>query len=964
MEKTLDPKAIEAKWYPIWESRGWFAPSGRGTPYTIMIPPPNVTGTLHMGHAFQHTLMDALTRYHRMRGEDALWLPGTDHAGIATQMVVERQLEAEGLKRTALGRETFLKRVWQWKEESGGTITRQVRRMGNSVDWSRERFTMDPAYSAAVSEHFVRLYGQGLIYRGKRLVNWDPKLLTAISDLEVENREEQGKLWHFRYPLADGSGHLVVATTRPETMLGDTAVAVHPEDERYRHLIGKKVRLPLAERDIPVIADAYVDPAFGSGCVKITPAHDFNDYAVGQRHKLPLINIFTPTAHLNEAAPAPYRGLDRFVARKRVVTALETLGLVEKIEEHKLTVPRGDRTGEVLEPYLTDQWYVKVGPLAEKAIKAVEDGRIRFVPETWANTYFSWMRNLQDWCISRQLWWGHRIPAWYDESGKVYVGRNEAEARSKAGIGANVPLKQDDDTFDTWFSSALWPFATLGWPEQTADLKRYYPTSVLVTGFDIIFFWVARMIMAGLHFMDEVPFREVFITGLIRDAEGQKMSKSKGNILDPLDLVDGISLDALIAKRTGGLMQPQMAKKIEDTTRRQFPHGIPPLGVDALRFTFAALCSPGRDIRFDAGRAEGYRAFCNKLWNAALYVLMNTGGEDCGRATVPPPPEGEPVLSLSKEGKGEGLRALLTPSPDPSPQGGGEIILSLADRWIISRLQRAETEVTRQLDSYRFDLAAQAIYDFIWREFCDWYLELSKPVLSRVEGPALRTGNPAQQRGTRRTLLRVLEALLRLAHPLMPFITEEIWQAVAPLAGKGGETIMLQPWPQADQTKIDAAAEAEMEWLQNFILGIRQIRGEMDISPGKPLPVLIETPSVDDEQRLARHRATIDFIARVASIRILSPGEQPPESATALLGQMKILVPIAGLIDKSAETARLGKLIAERRAQVQRAQGKLSNSTFVDRAPSAIVDKERAQLAEHQRVLMELESQLARILAL
>ncbi len=927
MDKTFNPQAIESKWYSLWENRGWFAPQGGGAPYTIAIPPPNITGTLHMGHAFQHTLMDALTRYHRMRGEDALWLPGTDHAGIATQMVVERQLETEGLKRTELGREAFLKRVWQWKEESGSTITRQIRRMGNSVDWARERFTMDPAYCAAVNEHFVRLYEQGLIYRGKRLVNWDPKLLTAISDLEVENREEQGKLWHFRYPLADGSGHLVVATTRPETMLGDAAVAVNPDDERYKHLVGKKVRLPLAEREIPVIADNYVDPKFGSGCVKITPAHDFNDYAVGSRHKLPLINVFTPEARLNENAPAVYRGLDRFQARKRVVADLEAEGLVEKIEDHKLTVPRGDRTGEILEPYLTDQWYVKVAPLAEKAIKAVEDGRVRFVPDNWVNTYFSWMRNLQDWCISRQLWWGHRIPAWYDEAGNIYVGRDldDLKRRYASRLPPPASLKQDEDTFDTWFSSALWPFATLGWPERTADLQRHYPTSVLVTGFDIIFFWVARMIMAGLHLMDEVPFREVFITGLIRDAEGQKMSKSKGNILDPLDLVDGISLDALIAKRISGLMQPQMAKNIEETTRRQFPRGIPPLGVDALRFTFAALCSPGRDIRFDEGRAEGYRAFCNKLWNAARYVLMNCEGKDCASE---PGPE----------------------SRVPGPE------LSLADRWIISRLQRTEAEVTRQLDVYRFDLAAQALYDFVWHEFCDWYLELSKP--------ALQSGNIVQQRGTRRTLVRVLEGLLRLAHPLMPFITEEIWQRVAPLAGKQGESIMLQPWPRADQAKIDATVEAEMTWLQSFILGLRQIRGEMDISPGKPLPVLVQDAGAEDRARLTRHQPLLESLARIQSLRVLETGEAAPQCAAALLGRMKILVPMAGLIDKAAETARLSKLIGERQLQVKRAQSKLANAAFVDRAPAAVVDKERAQLAEHRRVLAELESQLARVQAL
>ncbi|HXG28635.1 MAG TPA: valine--tRNA ligase [Nevskiales bacterium] len=919
MDKTFEPKSIEARWYPLWESRGWFAPRGgpNAPAYCIMIPPPNVTGSLHMGHAFQDTLMDALTRYHRMRGEATLWQPGTDHAGIATQMVVERQLAAQGVTRHDLGREKFIERVWQWKAESGGTITRQLRRLGASVDWSRERFTMDEGLSRAVTEVFVRLYEKGLIYRGQRLVNWDPVLHTAVSDLEVMSEEESGQLWHLRYPLADGSGHLIVATTRPETMLGDTAVAVHPEDERYRHLIGRTIRLPLADREIPIIGDAYVDPAFGSGCVKITPAHDFNDYAVGQRHGLPMINIFTPDASLNDSVPPTYRGLDRFVARKRIIADLEAAGLLDKVEPHKLMVPRGDRTHAVIEPYLTDQWYVRVGPLAAPAIRAVEDGRIRFVPENWKKTYFEWMRNIQDWCISRQIWWGHRIPAWYDEQGNIYVGRSEGEVRIKHRLAAEVKLSQDEDVLDTWFSSALWPFSTLGWPEQTPELKTFYPTSVLVTGFDIIFFWVARMIMMGLEFAGEVPFREVYIHGLVRDAEGQKMSKSKGNVLDPLDLIDGIDLESLVAKRTSGLMQPQLAQKIEKATRKEFPEGIAAYGADALRFTFAALATSGRDIRFDTGRVAGYRNFCNKLWNAARYVLMQCEGKDCGQDTAAPV---EP---------------------------------SLADRWIVSRLQHAEAEVCKHFDSYRFDLAAQTIYEFAWYEFCDWYLELSKPVLQQ--------GSESQQRGTRRTLVRVLETLLRLAHPLMPFITEEIWQRIAPLAGRRGETIMLQPYPRADASKRDPQAESEMAWLQGFILGIRQIRGEMDIAPGKPLPVLAMNASAEDRERTVRHRALIDFLARVQDIRFLADGEPVPESATALLGEMKLLVPMAGLIDKTAEIARLQKLIEGKRKVIDGSEQRLANPQFVRNAPAAVVEKERTTLAEQQRAVNELEVQLARI---
>jgi valyl-tRNA synthetase len=917
MDKTYDPRAIEQSLYEQWERAGQFRANGQGTPYCIMLPPPNVTGTLHMGHAFQHTLMDTLIRYHRMGGDDTLWQGGTDHAGIATQMVVERQLAADGVSRHDLGREAFLERVWAWKAQSGDTITRQMRRLGNSIDWERERFTMDEGLSKAVREVFVRLYEEGLIYRGKRLVNWDPVLHTAVSDLEVISEEEQGSLWHLRYPLADGSGHLVVATTRPETMLGDTAVAVHPEDERYRHLIGREVILPRTGRTIPVIADDYVDPEFGSGCVKITPAHDFNDYAMGMRHDLPMINIFTVDAKINDEAPEAYRGLDRFEARKRIVADLEAQGLLERIDDHKLMVPRGDRTHAVIEPFLTDQWYVKAGPLAEPAIRAVEDGRIRFVPENWSKTYFEWMRNIEDWCISRQIWWGHRIPAWYDGAGNIYVAHDEAEVREKHGLGAEVTLTRDPDVLDTWFSSALWPFSTLGWPDQTPELSRYYPTNVLVTGFDIIFFWVARMIMMGLKFMDDVPFREVYITGLIRDSEGQKMSKSKGNVLDPIDLIDGISLDDLLDKRTRGLMQPQMAKRIEKATRRQFPEGIPPFGTDALRFTLASLASTGRDIKFDLGRIEGYRNFCNKLWNAARYVLMNTEGQDTGLGSEP-------------------------------------VELSLADRWIESRLQGAIAQVRSQMDNYRFDLAAQTLYDFTWHDYCDWYLELSKPVLTGESSKAAR-------RGARRTLVRVLDTLLRLMHPVMPFITEAIWQQVGPLAGSRGDTLMLQPYPAPDDASVDAAAEAEIEWVKTFILGMRRIRAEMDISPGKPLPLLIENWADADRARYGEAEAFIRFLAKPESVTWLEPGTEAPESAMALVGEMRLLIPLAGLIDKDAEIARLEKEQAKVRKNLDQCSAKLANPSFVERAPADVVEKERARVAEMEVTLKELGAQLEKI---
>jgi valyl-tRNA synthetase len=922
MDKTYDPHAIEQRWYRTWEQEGDFAPSGEGSPYCIMIPPPNVTGSLHMGHAFQDTLMDALVRYHRMRGDNTLWQPGTDHAGIATQMVVERQLNKEDLTRHDLGRETFIERIWEWKHESGGTITQQLRRMGSSVDWSRERFTMDEGLSEAVRTTFVRLYEEGLIYRGKRLVNWDPVLHTAVSDLEVVSEEESGHLWHMRYPLADaGDGYLVVATTRPETMLGDTAVAVNPADERYQHLIGKTVHLPLTDREIPVIADDYVDPEFGTGCVKITPAHDFNDYEVGKRHNLPLINVFTVDACISDTAPGDYAGLDRFEARRRIVADLEARGLLEKIEDHRLMVPRGDRSGSVVEPFLTDQWFVKVGPLAEPAIQAVENGDIRFVPDNWKNTYFEWMRNIQDWCISRQIWWGHRIPAWYDDAGNIYVGLTEADARTKAGLDAAVTLRQDDDVLDTWFSSALWPFSTLGWPDDTDALRTFYPTSVLVTGFDIIFFWVARMIMMGLKFMDAPPFREVYIHGLVRDAHGQKMSKSKGNVLDPIDLIDGIDLETLVAKRRAGLMQPQMADKIEQQTRKDFPDGIPAFGTDALRFTFAALASTGRDINFDLGRIEGYRNFCNKLWNAARYVLLNTEGRDCG-------------------------------------QGEEEATLNAADSWIISQLQQTSREVTTAIEGYRFDLAAQTIYTFIWDEYCDWYLELSKPVLMDP-GSSL-----AAQRGTRRTLVRVMETILRLVHPLAPFISEEIWQRMAPLAGISGRTIMRQPYPEADLSLLNTAATAEMEWVKNIIAGVRRIRSGMNIDPRKPLPVLLENGSATDRNRLERNRHYLENIGRVENITWLEAGEQAPESAIALVGEMKLLIPLSGLINKDAEIARLAKELEQKSKELMRCEQKLANADFMGKAPAAIVEKEQSRANSLKQAISDLEEQRRKIRSL
>lgn len=902
MEKTYNPQDIEKKWYDTWEQDNCFAPTGDGKPYCIMIPPPNVTGTLHMGHGFQYSLMDALIRYHRMDGDKTLWQVGTDHAGIATQMVVERNLAADNISRHDLGREKFISKIWEWREHSGDTITKQMRRLGTSVDWSRERFTMDEGLSDAVQEVFVQLYNEDLIYRGQRLVNWDPKFLTAISDLEVVSEEEDGFLWHIRYPLIDSDEYLVVATTRPETMLGDAAVAVHPDDSRYQHLIGKYVKLPLTDRTIPIIADDYVEQEFGTGCVKITPAHDFNDNMIGHRHDLPLINIMTPDAKLNEHAPVTYQGLDRFVARKKIIEDLQAQNLLEKIEPHKLKVPRGDRSGDIIEPYLTDQWFVKAAPLAEPAIKAVENGEIQFVPENWNKTYFQWLNNIEDWCISRQLWWGHQIPAWYDNEGNIYVGTSEEDVRTKYHLEDSISLTQDTDVLDTWFSSALWPFSTLGWPEQTPELETFYPTSVLVTGFDIIFFWVARMVMMGLKFTGKIPFKDIYITGLIRDSHGQKMSKSKGNVLDPIDLIDGIDLESLVAKRTRGLMQPKMAAKIEKSTRKEFPDGIPAFGTDAVRFTFAALASTGRDIRFDLARLDGYRNFCNKIWNATRYVLMNTEGEDTG------------IDNSDKT-------------------------FTLADKWILAKLDQTVTQVRKHLDHYRFDLATHTLYEFVWYEYCDWYLELSKPILS---------GNftAAEKRAARYTLVTVLETALRLLHPFMPFITEEAWQRVAPLAGKNGKTIMLQPFPKVSDENAREDIINELEWLKSVILAVRNIRGEMNISPGKPLPVLLNKGNNLDKQRIENNKTLLIHLAKLDNIDWLVDQNNIPASATNLVGDMEVLIPLAGLIDVAAEQQRLQKEIDKLDIEMKKCQGKLSNSNFVDKAPEAVVLQEKQRLEE------------------
>lgn len=897
MEKTYNPKYIEQKWAQHWEQENYFAPSGTGNPYCIVIPPPNVTGSLHMGHGFQHTLMDVLTRYHRMQGDNTLWQVGTDHAGISTQLVVTQQLLAAGEDPYEMGREEFLQRAWKWKDKSSGWIQKQMRRTGISVDWQRERFTMDEGLSKAVQKVFIDLYRENLIYRGKRLVNWDPVLNTAISDLEVISEEQNGSLWYIRYPLEDKSGFVTIATTRPETMLGDTAIAVHPKDERFNKIIGKYVLLPLTERRIPIIGDEYVDKEFGTGCVKITPAHDFNDYAVGQRHDLPIINILTSDAKINENAPKAYQGMDRFEARKKIIKDLEAAGLLVKTEPHKLKVPKGDRSGTIIEPYLTDQWFVKVEPLAKPAIAAVESGKIKFVPENWSKTYLQWLYNIEDWCISRQLWWGHRIPAWHDKAGNIYVGHDEADIRKHYKLRDDLELTQDEDVLDTWFSSALWPFSTLGWPEQTKELKTFYPTNVLITGFDIIFFWVVRMVMMGLKFTGEIPFHEVYITGLIRDSEGQKMSKSKGNVLDPIDLVDGISLEDLIAKRTNNMMQPMLQQKIAKATRKEFPDGIKSHGMDALRFTFCALASTGRDINFDLSRLEGYRNFCNKIWNAARFVLMN--------------PE--------------------VKTQDPT----------VADRWILSRLQNTIQNISSAIQSYRFDLLANTLYEFIWREYCDWYLELCKA-----------------QDHISTTVVEVLEIWLRLLHPLMPFITEEIWQQVAPLVNKVGETIMLQSYPQYDANLVDEAAEQEMEWLQQFIIGIRNIRGEMNIAPKKPLPILLRNGTKPDQQYVKDNLCYLTQLGKIESIIWLKPEDKLPTTATTLVNELEIHIPIDNIIDKAAEQERLAKEITKLTKEIERSQGKLNNRNYVDKAPKDIVEQERSRLAENQAALEKLQQQL------
>ncbi|WP_217516518.1 valine--tRNA ligase [Vibrio metschnikovii] len=952
MEKTYNPTAIEQALYQTWEENGYFKPHGDTSKpaYSIMIPPPNVTGSLHMGHAFQDTIMDTLIRCERMKGKNTLWQVGTDHAGIATQMVVERKIAAEeGKTKHDYGREAFIDKIWEWKAESGGTITQQLRRLGASVDWDRERFTMDDGLSNAVQEVFVRLYEDDLIYRGKRLVNWDPKLHTAISDLEVENKDIKGHMWHFRYPLADGittadgKDYIVVATTRPETMLGDTGVAVNPEDPRYQALIGKEILLPIVNRRIPIVADEHADMEKGTGCVKITPAHDFNDYEVGKRHQLPMINILTFDANIRDAAevfnsngessdvysselPEKYHGMERFAARKAIVAEFTELGLLDEIKDHDLTVPYGDRGGVVIEPMLTDQWYVRTAPLAKTAVEAVENGDIQFVPKQYENMYFSWMRDVQDWCISRQLWWGHRIPAWYDNDGNVYVGRDEQEVRTKHNLAPVVMLKQDNDVLDTWFSSALWTFGTQGWPENTDALKTFHPSDVLVTGFDIIFFWVARMIMMTMHFCKDehgkpqVPFKTVYVTGLIRDENGDKMSKSKGNVLDPIDMIDGIDLESLVEKRCGNMMQPQLAAKIEKNTRKTFENGIEPYGTDALRFTLAAMASTGRDINWDMKRLEGYRNFCNKLWNASRYVLMNTEEQDCGFTA-------------------------------------GEIEYSLADKWIESQFELAAKEFNNHINNFRLDMAANTLYEFIWNQFCDWYLELTKPILWK--------GSEAQQRGTRRTLITVLEKTLRLAHPVIPYITETIWQSIKPLVdGVEGETIMLQALPQYNPENFNQKALDDIEWVKAFITSIRNLRAEYDINPGKPLSVMLKVANEEDAARVETNKPVLISLAKLESVRVIESNEVTPACATALVGKSELMIPMAGLIDKQAELERLAKEIAKTEGEIKRIEGKLSNQGFIAKAPEAVVAVERDKLNGYQETLVKLLEQKATISAL
>ncbi len=938
LASSYDPKSFETDLYDAWEKAGHFKPSGKGEPYTILLPPPNVTGTLHMGHAFQQTLMDALIRYHRMRGYDTLWQVGTDHAGIATEMVVSRNLalEGKGETRDSLGRDGFISKVWEWKAHSGNVIEGQMRRLGTSADWSRSTFTMDPGPSEAVIESFLRWHEQGLIYRGQRLVNWDPVLKTAISDLEVESAEEDGFMWSIAYALEDGASYehvevdadgvetlretrnyLVVATTRPETLLGDTAVMVHPEDSRYAHLIGKSVTLPLTGRSVPVIGDDYVDKAFGTGVVKVTPAHDFNDYQVGVRHNLPMINLFTQTAALNENAPEQYRGLDRYEARKVVLAELEDLGILVETKAHKLQVPRGDRTGQVIEPYLTDQWFVKMDGLAKRGLELVENGSIKFVPANWINTYRHWMENIQDWCISRQLWWGHRIPAWFDEACNCYVGRDEADARAKAGLVADVVLTQDSDVLETWFSSQLWPFSTLGWPNETAmaerGFERYMPSNVLITGFDIIFFWVARMIMATDSFTGQIPFKDIYMTGLIRDSQGQKMSKSKGNVLDPLDIIDGITIDDLVAKRTHGLMQPKMAEKIEKATRREFPDGIIAHGADALRFTIAALATHGRDIKFDMSRAEGYKNFCNKLWNASRFTLMNTEG------------------------------ASFNGAPQPRTD---------AERWILARLAKVSAEAQQHFADYRFDLLAQCLYEFVWNEFCDWFLELTKP--------ALNGDNADDAASTRHTLLYVLEAVLRLLHPLIPFVTEQLWKQVAPRLGISIDTLSLRAYPTADEFAGDyAQAEADVEWFKGMVNALRRVRSELNVPPSKQVRLLLQGGQAIDRTRVERFTSQLRFLLKLESIEWLAADAQTPPAATAIVGELKLLVPLEGLVDLDAERARLDKEIARVSSEKEKSETKLSK--FTDKVPAAVVEQERVRLIDWNSQLAGLQEQRAKL---